>query len=1056
MKLPRVIVAAFAVVGFLTPMAAHAADTSPFAHLKWRSIGPAVGGGRVAAVAGTASDPSLYYIGSAGGGVWKTDNGAATWTPVFEHQAVAAIGAVTIDPNDKNTVWVGTGESNPRNDVSYGNGVYKTTDGGKTWTNVGLANTRHISRILVDPSNSNHVIVGGLGDVYKDSTQGGVFVTQDGGKTWTHSLYVGPATGASELAMDPNDPNTIYAGLWQFRREPWTFHSGGPDDGIWKSIDGGMTWTRLSGNGLPTGYTGRIAIAIAPSDSKRIYAIVEAKGGILWRSDDGGGSWTMVSDDTLVDQRPFYFTHLNVDPKNPDHVYAVSEMLAESRDGGKHFREIANGVHVDYHAMWIAPNDPRRMMTGEDGGYALSLDGGRNWSFSRNIPIGQVYHVDVSVGENPYWVCAPLQDNNGFCGPSNSRDREGIKDEDWLRVVGGDGEWAVFDPGDPNHVLADSETGFLDDYNRALMTSRGVAAYSDFNRNDFALYNRKYRFNWDSPVGFSPWSPHVLWLGANVVFQSSDRGLHWKAISPDLTLNIKAHQQPAGGPLALDVSSAEFSDTLLDIEGSTVRRGEIWVGTDDGLVQVTTDDGKHWSRVEPKDVGPYGRVETVAPSSFDAATAYANVDRHRSGDYAPYLFVTHNYGKTWAKIVTGLPVDQYVRTVRPDIHNKNLVYAGTEQGLWISYDGGASWKSFQMNLPTVSVRDIRIQPQFDDLVIATHGRDLWILDDLHAIQDLPSARANGAMLFPVRTAYQYLSHDNDEGLYTRFSGTNPPGGAILNFYQTAPQAKAPSIEILDSHGRVIRHIKPEPSPSAKPSAKPTATGEEEAPIRGAAGPGVTNEAGVNRVVWDFRTDGVTQWMGAARPQYRGPQTGPAVVPGTYVARISLDGHTYSQSFAVKADPHSPYTQADFVAADAFATKYLRVSGQINTVLNNLDAQKASLTAAATANATNTTVLAQINAAIAQHDAIFSTFTANYHNDEDSIQRPGGLREDTPGGYGGSPPTAQTLAYAARYDTEYRADMARYDDYVRTTLAPLSKELQASGGKPIAGMLPVAP
>jgi photosystem II stability/assembly factor-like uncharacterized protein len=1048
----RVFVAALAAAAFLAPMASHAADTSPYARLKWRSIGPAVAGGRVAAVAGTATDANLYYIGSAGGGVWKSDNGGATWTAVFEKQSVAAIGAVTIDPNDENTVWVGTGEANPRNDVSYGNGIYKTTDGGKTWTDLGLTTTRHISRILVDPRNSNHVIVGGMGDVFKDSPNGGVFVTDDGGKTWNQTLYVGLATGASELAMDPNNPDVIYAGMWQFRREPWTFHSGGPDDGIWRSTDGGKTWARLSGNGLPSGDTGRIAVAVAPSDSKRIYAIIEAHGGILWRSDDGGNTWTMTSDDTLVDQRPFYFTHLNVDPKDENHVYAVSEMLAESKDGGKHFKETADAVHVDYHAMWIAPNDPKRMMTGGDGGYALSLDGGKNWSFSRNIPIGEVYHVGVSVGENPYWVCAPLQDNNGFCGPSNSRDSAGIKDEDWLRVIGGDGMWAIPDPSDPNHILTDLQTAHMSDYNKKLMTGRSVSPYTDFTRNDFALYNTKYRFNWDSPIGFAPWNPHLSWVGGSTLFQSSDRGLHWKPISPDLTLNMKAHQQPAGGPLAIDVSSAEFSDTILDVEGSPVRANEIWVGTDDGLVQVTTDDGKHWSRVEPKDVDPYGRVETVAPSPFDAATAYAIVDRHRSGDYAPYLFVTHNYGKSWSRIVNGLPADQYVRTVRPDIHNKNLVFAGTEQGIWISHDAGASWTSFQLNLPTVSVRDIRIQPEFDDLVIATHGRDLWILDDLQSLENLPQARAQGAMLFPVRTAYQYMNHDNDEGLYTRFSGTNPPNGAILDFYQTAAQATGPSVEILDARGHVIRHIKAQP----KHHEGAGVPDESETSFRGAAGPGVPNEAGINRVVWDFRTDGVPQWMGAARPQYRGPQVGVAVVPGTYTARITLGGRTYTQSFAVKPDPRTPYTQADFAAAHAFASRYLHVSGQINTLLNHLDAQKASLAAAQTANASDATLLAQINAAIGQHDALFSTFTADYHNDEDSIQRPGQLREDIPGGYGGSPPTAQTLEYAGRYDKEYNAAIALYNAYVNATLAPLSKALQAASQKPIAEAQTVSP
>jgi photosystem II stability/assembly factor-like uncharacterized protein len=1053
MNVRNLAAAALFAAALLAPAASIAADSSaPYAHLKWRNVGPAVGGGRVAAVAGTAGDPNLYYIGSAGGGVWKSDNGGATWTPVFDKQDVAAIGAVTIDPTNENTVWVGTGETNPRNDVSFGDGVYKTIDGGKTWTNVGLKETRHIARILVDPRNPNHVIVGALGDVFKDSTDRGVYVTDDGGKTWSKTLYVGAQSGVSELAMDPNNPNVVYAGIWQFQRQPWTFHSGGPDDGIWKSTDAGKTWSRLTGSGLPAGLTGRIAIAIAPSDSKRVYAIIEAKGGILWRSDDAGATWKTVSDDTLVDQRPFYFTHLNVDPKNEDHVYAVSEMLAESTDGGKTFKEIAQSVHVDYHAMWIAPNDPKRMITGEDGGYALTLDQGKTWSFSRNIPIGQVYHVGVSVRENPYWVCAPLQDNNGFCGPSNSRDPEGIKDDHWLRVIGGDGMWAVPDPSDPNHIMTDLQTARIADYNKKIQASRFVPPFFDFSRTDFQFYLRKYRFNWDSPIAFAPWNPHLVWLGGSVVFQSSDRGVHWTPISPDLTLNLKSHQQPAGGPLAIDVSSAEFSDTILDIEGSPVRAGQIWVGTDDGLVQLTTDGGKHWRNVAPKGIEPYGRVETVAPSPLDAATAYAIVDRHRSGDYAPYLFVTHNDGASWTKKTTGLPADQYVRTVRPDVRSSRLLFAGTELGIWVSYDGGDSWKAFQLNLPAVSVRDIRIQPEFGDLAIATHGRALWILDDIRSLEDLSRAQSAGAMLFPVRTAYQYILRNNDEGLYTRFSGQNPPIGAIVDFYQTAPQGNAPSLEILDSSGHVIRHIKPQ---VAKPDSTKGAPAEE---VRGLSAPSVPNNAGINRVVWDFREDGVAQWMGAARPQYRGPLAGVSVPPGRYGVRIGLNGKTFTQWFDVKPDPQTPYTQADFLASHRFAHKYLVISGKINTVLNNLDAQKKSLLAAQNVSAMSASLAAQVAAAAKERDAIFAAFTADYHNDEDSIQRPGALREDMPSSFSGAgaPPTAAQLEFAHRYDAEYAAAVKRYNAYVSQTLVPLSKLLKVAGIKAIDGATPVTP
>ncbi len=1030
-------------VSMLAPAAAPAADEASYAHLKWRSIGPAVAGGRVPAVAGTASDPNLYYIGAAGGGVWKTDNGGATWTPVFEKESVSAVGAVSIDPVNENVVWVGTGEANPRNNVSYGDGVYKTTDGGKTWKNMGLQPTRHISRILIDPKNPDHVIVGAFGDPFRDSTDRGVYVTDDGGKTWNKTLYVGPQSGAAELAMDPNNPLVIYASIWQFRREPWTFHSGGPDDGIWRSADGGKTWTRLTGHGLPTGYMGRSAVAIAPSDSKRIYAIIEAKGGILWRSDDGGENWTMVSDDTLVDQRPFYFTHLNVDPKDENHVYAVSMMLAESKDGGHKFKAIASDVHVDYHALWIAPNDPKRIIAGEDGGYSLTLDGGKNWTFSRNLPIGQPYHVGLSVHENPYWVCAPLQDNNGFCAPNNSKNSEGILDEHWQNVIGGDGMWAVPDPSDPTHILTDLQPGRISDYNKKLQTNRFVLPYYDFNRYDFQLFARKYRFNWDSPIAFAPWNPHELLFGGDVVFRSTDRGVHWTVISPDLTLDVKSHQQPSGGPLALDVSSAEFSDTLLDIEGSSAKAGEIWTGADDGVISVTTDDGKHWQKHTIAGVAPYGRVESVSPSPFDPATAYANVDRHRSGDYAPYLFVTHDYGKTWTKITNGLPEDQWVRSVRTDLRNRNLVFAGTENGLWISYDAGNHWSNFKINLPSVSVRDIREQPEFNDLAIATHGRDLWILDDLTSLQELPQAQRAGAMLFKPRTAYEYDVHSNDEGVYTRFAGQNPPYGVIIDFYQSAPQSVGPSVEILDGRGHVIRHIKAVTKP--KPGAQEPA---EDNPFRGpGAGGGVPNEAGINRIVWNFHEDGPPQWTGTTK-EFSGPQVGAMVVPGTYTARIHLNGRTYTQSFVVKADPHSPYTQAELVQAYDFAKKYFDVQGQINTILNQIDAQRKTLQTAHTSlsKSGNSALLAKVDAAQKAQDDVFGRFTANYKNDEDSIQFPGKLREDVPrSGFGGAqPPTPSLLQYAARFDREYANDVAAYRAYVRSVYEPVAAQLRTVG------------
>ncbi len=1017
-----------------------------YANLSWRSIGPAIAGGRVAAVAGTSQDDQLYYLGTAGGGVWKSSNGGATWEPVFEKEPVGAVGAVAIDPTNERVVWAGTGEANPRNDVSYGNGLYKSTDGAKTWMRVGLAGVWSISRIAIDPRNSRHVVVGAFGDPFKDSPDRGVYVTFDGGQTWSKSLYLGLSSGASDVAMDPKDPNVVYAGMWHFRRLPWTFTSGGPDGGLYKSTNGGRTWKKLSGNGLPAGYTGRIGLAIAPSRPNRVFALIEAKGGILWRSDDAGSHWTMVSDDTLVDQRPFYFTHIAVDPRNPNHVYGVSEMLSESNDGGRKFTEIAKGVHVDYHAIWIDPANAKRIIVGEDGGYALTADL-THWAFSRNLTIGEIYHVGLS-NENPYRVCVAFQDDGGFCGPENSLDSEGILDRHWIDVVGGDGVWTVPDPVDARYVWADLEDGALTIFDRATEVSRFIRPYDSFPGSflgPFDLSTVPYRFNWDSPIAFAPWDGRVGWFGGNVVFQSTDRGETWTAISPDLTRNIKSHQTPSGGPLAKDVSGAEYSDTILDIEGSPIDRGEIWVGTDDGYVQVTrpsTGSGQAlvWRNVTPPGVPEYARVETTAPSPLISGTAYAVADNHRMGDYAPYVYVTHDYGASWTKIVNGLPPNQYVRTVRPDTRNPYLLYAGTESGMWLSFDEGAHWQDFRMNLPAVSVRDIRIQPQFNDLVIATHGRDAWILDDLASLQQLGNAQRAGAMLFAPRTAYEYHYHSNDLGIYTRFAGENPPKGAILDFYQSAPQKVAPTLQVFDSGGRAIRIVK----------------GTHK--VKGKEEPYVSNKAGINRYVWDFTEDAPTKWYGAAKEDYQGPKTGPSVVPGTYSVALTLGGTTLRQTLVVSGDPRDAWTPAKYQAGYAYALKYSTIYGKIDDALNNLDAVKKSLASAAAAAKSDPSLEQEIVSLQQQWQPVFAAFTADYKNDEDSIQRPGSLRESVPRtGLGGPqlPPTAAQLDYAKRFDAAYAAAMGGYNGYV-SSLGPLQAALKKAGMKPLDGATPLTP
>jgi photosystem II stability/assembly factor-like uncharacterized protein len=1012
-----------AMCSFLAPAAASAA--LPTQNLAWRSTGPAIAGGRVTSVAGSTHNPNLYYLGAAGGGVWKSENGGASWTPVFDREGAGAIGAVAIDPHDDATVWAGTGESNPRNDVSYGDGIYKSTDGGATWSNAGLHDSRQISRILIDPNDANHVIAGVLGNVFADGGERGAYVTFDGGKTWTKTLDTGTGGGVSDLAFSPKAPNVVFAGVWQFQRRPWTFRSGGDRDGLYRSTDGGRTWTRLTGNGLPSGLTGRIGVAVAPSDPNRVYALIESHAGILWRSDDGGASWKLVSSNTLVDQRPFYFSRLEVDPGNPDHVYTASTELSESTDGGATFKPIAESVHGDYHSIWIAPDNPSRIIVGEDGGYALTVDGGKTWAFWANVPIGQFYRVGLG-NDNPYTICGGLQDNNSYCGASNSLDAAGNTNAAWFAVVqDDDGQWAIPYPRDANIIWSDGQDGALFAFNRRSREYLFAQPYLFTAQEGFDIATSPYRFNWESPIGFAPWDPRTVWFGGNVVFQTRDGGYSWKPISPDLTRNDKAHQQPSGGPITHDVTGAEYSDTILDIEGSPLSRGEIWAGTDDGLVQLTRDGGAHWRNVTPPGANRYGRFATVAPSPLERGTAYAVQDAHLMGDDAPHAWITRDYGAHWTAIVSGLPPLLWTRAIRPDTHDPALVFLGTETGVWASYDRGAHWQSLRNGMPAVSVRDIRIQPQFNDLVIATHGRSIWVLDDIAPLQQLPRAAAAGAALFAPRTSYEYNLTNNYEGTYTQYAAQNPPYGVPVTYYQATPQAFAPSVTILDASGRAVRTLR---------------------------GP---NLAGLNRVVWNFRTEPPVKWLTPPNPAAAGPDDGPLVVPGRYRARVTLNGRAFEKAFDVKADPQATLTPTQMRASyDAFARLYDLYS-KVDTMLNRLDALGRALDQHAPAGPAT----AALESARRGRAAVMAKLTAAFSNGEDSVSRPGALRENLDGALTSlqSFPvqgiiTVPQAQFYARIGAEYDAARRAYDAFA-ATLPGINATLKSAGLAPLPALAP---
>ena len=997
-------------VFLLASLPAAASSPDPFTGLAFRSIGPSAAGGRVTAVVGLADDPKTYYLGAAGGGIWKTSNGGATWTPLWDGQPVQSIGAIAIAPSDHKIVWVGTGEANPRNDVMAGDGVYVSRDGGRTWKNAGLRATRHIASVLIDPTNPDRVLVGALGDPFSDSQDRGVYLTTNGGKTWTKTLYAGLSSGVSDMVMDPHDPRVVFAGIWQFRRRPWTFDSGGPHDGLYRSKDGGATWSRVSGHGFPTGELGRIGLAIAPSDSRRVYALVQSSGGFLWRSDDGGADWTRTSANTLIDQRPFYFSHIAVDPTNPSKIWSVSELISVSADGGKTFKKIpaSDGLHPDNHAIWIAPNDPKRVMIGDDGGYILTLDGGGTWAFSRSLAIGQAYHVAVD-DQTPYDICAGFQDNGALCGPSNSLDPDGVLNGKWTFELGGDGMWSVPDPSDNDFIWSDYQNGALSVMNRRTEQSYDASPYEG-DLYAFDLAARAYRFNWFAPIAFAPWDPHIAWLGGNVIFQSGDRGFTWQIISPDLTRNVKSHQQVPGGAITHDVTGAEYADTVIWIAGSPAARDEIWAGTDDGLVQLTRDGGKQWTDVTPRGIGPWGYVTCIAPSPFEAGTAYAAIDRHLSGDTSPYLFKTTDFGASWTPVVRGLPQSQWMKTVLLDPVNPDIVYAGMERSLWISFDRGGSWRPLQLNLPASSVRDLRIQSAADDLVVATHGRALWVLDDLRPLQQWPAARAAGAYLFAPQTAYEYSYLEHQNHLYAEPSSDNPPAGALITFYQKEKsRAGAPSIEIIDANGRVVRTI----------------AGTHR--VGGKQTPWIPNAAGMTRVTWDFTENGPTKWLASA-PSFQAPDEGATVVPGDYTVRLHLGTSVYAAPLTVKPDPRAPWTQDDYEQQYAYAKFAFEQFDTIDRWLNDIDATRTKLDHAISAGSMSSAEAAAARSVLASGARLESTLSTDPRNDEDIFIQAPGLREklfDLFLPLGGSQPLPPAYALKDRLSAEMAAAAVEY-------------------------------
>ncbi len=951
----------------LAPTQAFSVDTTLFNAMRWREVGPARGG-RSVAVAGSAQRPYEYWMGTTGGGVYKTTDGGMNWQPVTDRYFGGTIGAITVDPSNPDIVWVGGGETCIRGNTSHGDGVWKTTDAGRTWKLMGFSE-EHISNIAIHPTNSNIVYLGVFGDVFKATPNRGIYKTTDGGTNWSKSLFVNDSTGSIDLIMDPSNPEVLYAAMWQAWRQPWGMSSGGVHSAIYKTTDGGANWTNLTSTarGLPTGMVGKIGIAVSPANPRRVWALIEHDSGGIYRSDDAGATWEYINRERKLRQRAWYYTHIYADPKNADIMYALNVQFFRSRDGGKTFPQNIQVPHGDNHDMWIAPNDAERMVNGNDGGANVSFNGGRTWT-DQEYPTAQFYHV-TTTNDWPYMICGAQQDNSTLCGPS--RKQGPIQRGDWYDAGGCESGYIAAHPSKPNVTFAGCYGGNLDRRDRLTGFTRDVTVYPR-NPMGHSSEDIAVRFNWTFPIVFSRHTPNVLYAAGSRLFRSTNEGESWTAVSPELARRDAKTMGPSGGPITKDQTGVETYGIIFAFDESPITPGLLWAGSDDGLIWISRNNGVSWSNVTPSDIGDFTRISIIEPSAYDAGTAYVAANRYALGDKRPIFYKTSDYGKTWTPINNGIKNDHFARVIREDPVRRGLLFAGTERGMYVSFDDGRSWQSMQKNLPPVPIHDVTVRD--NDVIVAAHGRSFWVLDDISPLRQVTTqVAAKDTHLFrPVdtyRTQWGGGFGGGGGGGGGGGVGANPSSGAVIYYTLKSPNQKV-NLVFSDAAGKAIQTFTSEQDPEAaadsvrleqikaqrvdsltgtgiardsatkavnaalqSPQAQNQALGIENPRPRP---PRVANRAGLNQFSWNLRYpdavsfDNLIMWAAGTN--------GPVAPPGTYGVRLTVnDGPAQSFTFRVRKDPRSTSTDADILAQFnlliAIRDKTTEANNAVRTVRN---------------------------------------------------------------------------------------------------------------------------